>query len=414
MSETKPPLAAGQSGKGYDSPSDTTEADTDVDRPIVMYKASIFGTWETFAKIGASVWSASGMWVMMGQLALVSVCAFFVSILLVHDPSSMKVARLSKVSQFLNVIVGLLLSFFLSNSMRRWYACVEGFLSLLDSVRNLQMQFISLGVPRDEAGAILRHAYASGVLLNAQLELEHKKLDKHFEHEAEVDSMWEDIGQRPVKLGYTDDATAVLDKDEIKLLRQTRDPPSVIWTWIAAAIGRLAQDGFVPAMPTPTYGRIMNLCERAHGGIREVRAAICVQTPWNYVQCLSALVHLNNAISAVILGTVGGLVMSLWFQRNHMFFKYRGTPATIQELEEHVEQLWCAMLYCFVGPIVYQALLLIGISLAQPFRDEHAKIPMEQFLFHLEDDMCDGVALVKKLKDTQGFQPPAFKMKEGP
>eukprot|EP00930_Biecheleria_cincta_P037124 TRINITY_DN25468_c0_g1_i1.p1 TRINITY_DN25468_c0_g1~~TRINITY_DN25468_c0_g1_i1.p1 ORF type:complete len:425 (-),score=71.11 TRINITY_DN25468_c0_g1_i1:51-1325(-) len=380
----------------------------------MMYKASILGTWEAFAQLGTTVWVSRHLWRMMGWLTLISLVTALCPLAMVRDPSHLNVGGLAKVSQFLNVIVGLLLGFFLTNSINRWYACVDGFLSLLDSVRNLQMQFIALGVPGEEAGQILRLSFASGVLLNEQLQFDYKRLQPDFEHDAETDRMWDVINKRPVNLGYGGESKTLLDKAEIGLLRNTRDPPSVIWTWIAASIGRLAQDGIIPPMPSPTYGRIMNLLEAAHGGIRKVRAAICVQTPWNYVQCLSALVHINNAINAVILGVVVGLVLSVSCQRYHLFFTYQGSPATIQEMEQELESLFCTWLYCVIGPLVYQALLLIGIALAQPFDDAETKIPMDRFLNQLEEDMCDGVRLIENMEHAFGFELPAFKKKEGP
>eukprot|EP00930_Biecheleria_cincta_P058940 TRINITY_DN4471_c0_g1_i1.p1 TRINITY_DN4471_c0_g1~~TRINITY_DN4471_c0_g1_i1.p1 ORF type:complete len:440 (+),score=90.15 TRINITY_DN4471_c0_g1_i1:108-1427(+) len=378
----------------------------------MLYKASILGTWEAFGNLSTTVWTERRLWQMMGRLALLSLCVALWPIFTVHDPSKMNVAGLLKVSQFLNVVVGLLLGFFLSNAIKRWYACVDGFLLLLDSVRNLQMQFVALGVPDDDAGQILRHAYASGVLLYEQLQFDHKKLSSDFDFEGETANVWAQLSNRPVSLGYRD--KKLLDKTEIGLLRDTRDPPSVIWTWIAASIGRLAQDGFIPPMASPTYGRIMNLIQSAHGGIRDVRAAICVQMPWNYVHILSSLVHINNAINAVILGLVGGLVSSLLFQRYDLFFHYHGSKPSVQEMEQELEQLFATYVCCITGPFVYQALLLIGISLSQPFDAEEAQIPMDRLLNQLEEDMCDGVSLIENMEDVLGFEPPFFKKKEGP
>lgn len=379
----------------------------------MMYKASILGTWEAFAKMNTTVWMSGRLWRMMGWLCVISIATAAAPLSFVHDPLKMNVSSLSKVSQFLNVVVGLLLGFFLTNSINKWYSCVDGFLCLLDSVRNLQMQFIALGVPDEDAGHILRHAYASGVLLNEQLQFDYKKLLPNFDFDVENGHMWEAISNHPVNIGYGGERP-LLDAFEIKLLRDTRDPPSVIWTWIAASVGRLAQDGLIPPMQSPTYGRIMNLLQRAHGGIRKVRAAICVQTPWNYVQCLSSLVHINNAINAIILGLVGGLTLAVSCQRHNRFFTYRGSPATVQEMEQELEQLLCTCLYCIVGPFVYQALLLIGISLSQPFDDAETRIPMDRFLIQLAEDMYDGVILIGNMKNTLGFAAPSFQAKGNP
>merc|ERR1719446_1131066 len=103
--------------------------------------------------------------------------------------------------------------------------------------------------------------------------------------------------------------TTLLSKREADVLRQTRDPPGMMWMWIAALIGRLAQDGDIPPMASPTYGRILTLCQAAHGGIRQVRAAISVQAPLTYTHLLATLVHLNNLLNAFTFGIVSGVAV---------------------------------------------------------------------------------------------------------
>ena len=60
---------------------------------------------------------------------------------------------------------------------------------------------------------------------------------------------------------------------------------------VTSLLTRMAADGEVPAMPTPTYGKIMSLADQAYGGIREVQGAICVQPPYVYVQTIAMLVN---------------------------------------------------------------------------------------------------------------------------
>merc|ERR1719454_2229764 len=104
----------------------------------------------------------------------------FITILVVPDPARLKVGKFTDVSKFLNVVVGLLLGFFMSSSMNRWHTCVNGFLELLDAIRNLQMQFVALGVPEEDSILCLRYSFASAWLLYGQLSIETKSLSgKH-------------------------------------------------------------------------------------------------------------------------------------------------------------------------------------------------------------------------------------------
>merc|ERR1719395_459877 len=101
----------------------------------------------------------------MFRLSAVVLVVCILTILAVPNPERMKVTKFTEVSKFLNVVVGLLLGFFMSSSMNRWHTCVAGFLELLDSIRNLQMQFVALGVPEEETCLCLRYSFASAWLL---------------------------------------------------------------------------------------------------------------------------------------------------------------------------------------------------------------------------------------------------------
>merc|ERR1719281_1522910 len=104
-----------------------------------------------------TVWRSLKLWQMMGQLAAIAIVIAVITVMIVPNPSVLKVGKFTDVSKFLNVVVGLLLGFFLSSSMGRWFTCVDGFLQLLDAIRNLQLQFIGLGVPNVELGLCMRY-----------------------------------------------------------------------------------------------------------------------------------------------------------------------------------------------------------------------------------------------------------------
>jgi len=375
----------------------------------MVYRASILGTWETFHHmLDHTVWGSPALWKMMRNLVVLSLCVAVLPLIMIADPAEMHPSKLTRISQFLNVVVGLLLGFFLTSSVNRWYSCVDGFLTLLDAVRNLQMQFIALGVPEEDSGRILRHAFASASLLHQQLLFDNKKLCDGFNAQEEERKIWQTLSTKPAFMCHQH-PTTLLEKAEIEVLKPTRDPPSVIWTWIAALIGRLSADGWIPAMATPTYGRIMNLCQEAHGGIRQVRASICVQTPWNYAHSLAALVHINNALNAIVLGLVLGIAGATHLQRHHLL-NYHGT-AHLEDVQMDIENVVVTCFYCIVGPIVYQILLLIAISLAQPFAGDDAKIPMDRLLNQLEEDICDSADLIDGMSDVFDVEAPKFKEK---
>jgi predicted membrane chloride channel (bestrophin family) len=382
----------------------------------MMYRTRALTTWEAFAIQKMTIWSNPDLWKMMLKLAGVAAVVCVIAIVAIPNPAQMKVAKFTSVSKFLNVVVGLLLGFFLSSSMTRWYTCVNGFLELLDAIRNLQMQLVALGVPEMETILCLRYAFVSAWLLYGQLLLETKSLVAVEGAEKELHSdrnqMWRKLC---TKIAHIDkkDKTTLLKESEAEVLRMTRDPPGMMWMWVAALIGRLSQDGWIPPMASPTYGRIMNLCQSAHGGIRQVRAAISVQAPLTYTHMLATLVHINNLLNAVTFGIVSGLAIDCWMIRNgyHYFTenKMAGDPSG-REVTQDWQNMSVTFLYCFLGPLVYQALLMISMHLAQPFDSDEAKIPLDRLLVQLEIDMCNGRDLVEHLP----FERPAFKVPPKP
>merc|ERR1719174_2602686 len=132
----------------------------------------------------------------MARLLGVAMLVCVLTVAAVPNPEAMKVAKFTQVSKFLNVVVGLLLGFFLSSSMNRWYSCVNGFLELLDSIRNLQMQFVALGVPEEQSNQVLRFGFASAWLLYGQLLLEASKLSSAEVQAAQRDLFWSSLREK--------------------------------------------------------------------------------------------------------------------------------------------------------------------------------------------------------------------------
>jgi len=339
---------------------------------------------------------------MMARLGGVVAVVCTITILAVPNPATLKVAKFTEISKFLNVVVGLLLGFFMSSSMNRWHSCVNGFLELLDAIRNLQMQFVALGVPEKENNLCLRYGFASAWLLYGQLLVETKKLTATQSTDREM--MWKKLVKKVAHIDRTENSFLLVDW-EVKVLRTTRDPPGMMWMWVAALIGRLAQDGWIPPMASPTYGRIMNLCQSAHGGIRQVRAAISVQAPLTYTHMLATLVHINNLLNAITFGLVSGVAIGTAMQAHKMGNYNNRHDASMRESTQDWQNMAVTFMYCFFGPLLYQALLLISMHLAQPFDSEDAKIPLDRLLHQLEVDMCNGRDLV----DHMDFEKPAFK-----
>merc|ERR1719326_2094174 len=95
--------------------------------------------------------------------------------------------------------------------------------------------------------------------------------------------------------------------EEREILEHVSNLPEQMWTLIASLLGRMAQDGDLPPLASPSWLRMLSVCTQADDGIRKVRMAIEVQMPFVYVHTLAALVHLTNMLFAVTLGLTMGV-----------------------------------------------------------------------------------------------------------
>merc|ERR1719263_1766837 len=111
------------------------------------------------------------------------------------------------------------------------------------------MQFAGLGVGEKETILCLRYGFASAWLLYAQLLLDSKQGG-----EKERLAMWAAMAEKKAVL-CKEGTTPLVTAEEIERLKNVRDPPVMMFTWISLYIGHLSQAGWIPPMATPTFGR---------------------------------------------------------------------------------------------------------------------------------------------------------------
>jgi len=376
--------------------------------------------WGACLRLTGTVFASPRVWLLgLGLVAVIVVTTTIVA-LTVDDPVSLKVDKFQKICTFLNFFVGLMLGFFMSSSMGRWYNCVSGFLDLLDSVRNLHMQLCALGVPEERSALAIRYTFLSAWLLSVDL---HVRIRREPERSERMADAWRLLCAQ----GGDAEALAELDAGraeelasecaiqpfppfarllpgEAAHLQGCGDPAGSVLMWAASVIGRLAQDGLIPPMASPTYGRIMNLLEGAHGGLRQIRATIDVQAPFVYIHMLALLVHVANIINAIgfglTLGSTGSVILI------HCGLIHHPVSLPRDRLVTHdLQDVGVNFFYTLVGPFLYQALLEICFSIAQPFDYPLARIPMPRLLGGLARDLIDSQRMAEK---APMWVPPSF------
>mmetsp|Transcript_41238 Transcript_41238/g.68239 ORF Transcript_41238/g.68239 Transcript_41238/m.68239 type:complete len:412 (-) Transcript_41238:50-1285(-) len=391
-SEEKMPLLA-EEGKAQ-------ESKADADEDAMSYDSRNLLTFKVWQNLAGTVWTKSSLWKMMGILLLIALSVAASVAVLVKDPAKLNVARFQRISSFLEVVVGLLLGFFLSSSMQRWYSCTNGFLELFDAIRGLHMQLNAMGVAKDKVQLCLRYCVMSAYCLNHDLTSAPMTPE---DRDAYLEQCWKEVTvekDTEIKWDSNSKSIARLLPNETETLKQIVDPAQTLWVWITSLLSRMAADGEIPPIPTPTYGRVITMAEQAYTGIRAVRASIRVQPPYVHVQMMAALVLVNNIINAISIGLASGVTFSMVLASAHL-----GTfesKVHAEDLSHSLQDLTVSMILCSVGPFLYQALLEVAVCIAQPFAIAGkgvapGRIPTEKLLHHLEKDLRDIEFMSKNL-----------------
>jgi len=165
---------------------------------------------------------------------------------------------------------------------------------------------------------------------------------------------------------------------------------------VASLIGRMSQDGEIPPMASPTYGRILEIVEMAYGSIRDVRVLHLIKAPFIYAHTLAILVHLNHILNAISFGLLMGITAQVSMGK---------TENKLGELPQLVGSLCMQFCMSFVAPFLYLALLDVCVCISQPFTYQDTKIPALQLIHNLEEDLANATVMADNIK----WEKPCFK-----
>jgi len=223
------------------------------------------------------------------------------------------------------------------------------------------------------------------------------------EQRAAIDAGWQDIAAGKGR----DDLYGQVLPEELDMLHSASDPSGQLWMWVGSMLGHLAEEGHIPPVASPTYGRFMGIALDGFNAIRDVRSSISVQAPFIYVQMLSSLVHINNIVNAISFGLTWGA--SLGTMLVHLGVKvfevHDEAKASERQAATDMQTLLVSFFFSCFGPFVYQALLEVSIAIAQPFSNKDAVVPTERILHLLERDLHDGMKFAKHIS----WKPCCFK-----
>merc|ERR1740121_1053548 len=98
-------------------------------------------------------------------------------------------------------------------------------------------------------------------------------------------------------------------------------------------MGRMSQDGEVPARKSGVYGRVVHYALTAKGGLDKAKATVGVQMPFVYVHTVATIVQVNNLLAAVSLGLTLGATFGITVARMN---RYLGIYGHLSEAERPI------------------------------------------------------------------------------
>lgn len=368
----------------------------------MTYHAADLASWGSLLYTSFTVWRRHSLWLVTLKLLCLSMVIAALVLCICNDPANLQVSKFTEISNFLRVFVGLLLGFFMSASVNRWWACAEGFQRLCGSVRALHIYLNSCGVPEELMTKILRYGVVSTWILHMQLHCEALPTEEQAKG---VEEGWEQIRQGD---GH-DQHLGKLPPEDFDALKDASDPAGALWMWMGSLLGYMAEEGHIPGLASPTFGRYLGVISDGFNAIRDVRSSITVQAPFIYVQMLSSLVHINNIVNAISFGLTWGASMGTLFVRHDV---HKDLPnsnpnaqASRREVTADMQTLLVSFFFSCFGPFVYQALLEVSIAIAQPFSNVDAVVPTHRILRLLERDLTDSMTMARQISWKQ----PCFK-----
>jgi predicted membrane chloride channel (bestrophin family) len=360
-------------------------------KDAMTYHTADLSSWNSLLFVTFTVWNRRSLWITAGKLLFLSIVVCFFTLVWLEDPAALKVSRFAKISSFLRVFVGLLLGFFMSASVKRWWACVEAFLALCGVCRKLQMALNACGVSDQHKHRLLHYAVVSVWILHHEL---HVQALTEEEQEVANQRGWQSIaaGENLHEEWQSGDERRFtsLSKEEIASLQSMSDPAGTLWVWIGAYVGNLAKDGEIKTLAPPSFSRCMALSGEGLDKILKIRSTITVQAPYIYVQMLASLVHLNNIINSLGFGLTAGTSVGTWLSYHRWNIFQTKSRATGEQATVDMQGLFISFFFSVFGPFIYQALLEVSIAIAQPFSNEDAVVPTKRILKALVQDLHDG------------------------
>jgi predicted membrane chloride channel (bestrophin family) len=244
-------------------------------------------------------------------------------------------------------LVGLLLSFYTSMNINRWWAMrVQGVGGIWQACTKLTL-LIGSGVTRDEQVLESTWRYACSSLAFIFMQR----------------------GGTENKIGNLH-KRGLLTEAECQQMAQIPDTQraEAVWTWLGNLVSQLNAQGLING--PPNYAGLMNTVDDGRNAANLCNVYLDTPVPMVYVHLLGLIVKLHNLVIAILMGILSA---------KH-FYSHDNLGA------------FRTMFRAFFMPFLYNAILLINDDISDPFSGDLSDFPLQKIIDDIKEDAQSIVA----------------------
>lgn len=311
---------------------------------IQSYDVQKLTTVRVFLAFSGTVLTDVILWVETILNALVF-WTIFAGVMYLHwDGLEKFVGKESNIRSFIamfTTLVGLLLSFYTSLNIRRWWDMrMLGVGGIWQASSKLTLQ-ISQGVTRDPDVLDAIWRYAAGSL--AFLFLMRRKT--------------------PDDLGMLVEQKLLTPAEMQQMMRTpAAQRAEAIWSWLGAMVSQLHEQKMISG--PPQYAGLMNTVDDGRGGANVINSYLETPIPMAYIHLLGLMVKLHNVMVAMLMGILSA--------KHAMSGDELGAFRT--------------MFRAFFMPFLYNSILLINDDMTDPFSGDLSDFPLLKLVQGIKED----------------------------
>jgi len=364
----------------------------------LSYDTRILYTWSVLVQTKGTVFADAAILKYLSGLIFAAIVSCCLVLGFLEDPYKLSITEFYNIIHYIKVFIAFMLGLFMQNCLSRWWRTVSFLSDLFLDMKKIVIFMNANDVPAAYRDTVQRLAVMSCYLLEIEVSGFYSDMDLN-------DERWQQTQQYLLDEGL---ATA----EELKHFEEisVADRSLAVWSWIGVFLAE------TPNLAPPLKTNLVGMGVSAIDEIKQLKHQVMMQLPLMYSHMLALLVHVNNAMLAVVTGiSVACLISDAYHSRkgiptyhanshgednqdvmdqssfDESFLAARvltnathvlaaATHDTRAALYSAIQGIFVQLVSLLLQPVIYCAFLTIGGILADPFTNEKHGLPFMDYI----------------------------------